>query len=469
MSIFGGSTQDFPSDHSEYVGESRPGSEDEALLLEANSSDRQRWGDEEARPFSSGTVKRNSDYDIDYGESEGESSEEDRPNRYYGPPDKYRKFVAEERRLITSLDLLRANDLSIHLYNAHALKRHAQPNYSGISEEPRSTKLAKAKEKRWMPRAVWTAWPLRPEVVPRPGVRFGVPDSPDSSDDATLRARAEVTPKGELKECIEALCLRRAKEIWVVHGGSVNGIAGMELGAETKEAEREGLVMTADDAAAHRQLKPVVKSVMAQVDQLLSQMQTIKARRIDDKNNGEDANKKAQRKAKRRKAYRTRKQQPAAIPTRGKGRPRKYDELQEGESYYQMHKRLRQEKNEADTEAGAPAGRAEETSGHEIAEQVVDRQGRTGPKLKYLDRLPGESFYQMHKRLQGMVIEKDDSNSSSEDDKIHRKTRLRYQHDWHVVMRAAKSAGWDPLVIERASSRCEKLFEHSIAPRNLDE
>lgn len=49
-----------------------------------------------------------------------------RPNRWTGDASTYRSYIEQERGLGASLDQLRSENLSAHLYNAHALKRRAR-------------------------------------------------------------------------------------------------------------------------------------------------------------------------------------------------------------------------------------------------------------------------------------------------------------------------------------------------------
>ena len=89
-----------------------------------------------------------------------------RPNKFYGPPSTWRTWTASERELAASLDQLKARDLAVHLYNAHALKRRARAiskQGAANSSEPGSN------GKAWVPPKVWTAWPMGPDAVPRGG------------------------------------------------------------------------------------------------------------------------------------------------------------------------------------------------------------------------------------------------------------------------------------------------------------
>jgi len=55
-----------------------------------------------------------------------EENEYGRPNRWKGAPSTWQTLTAQERALAASLDQIRNADLSVHLYNAHALKQRAQ-------------------------------------------------------------------------------------------------------------------------------------------------------------------------------------------------------------------------------------------------------------------------------------------------------------------------------------------------------
>jgi hypothetical protein len=64
----------------------------------------------------------------DSGENSEESSDSDikRPNRWKRAPSTWQSLTAQERGLAASLDQIRDGDLSVHLYNAHALKHRGR-------------------------------------------------------------------------------------------------------------------------------------------------------------------------------------------------------------------------------------------------------------------------------------------------------------------------------------------------------
>lgn len=115
---------------------------------------------------------------------EGASSSSERPllteddsrPRFNGNARKWKRLVQAEIDLAASLDDLEEDDLSIHLYNAHALKRQyyargsKQPEIKPWNRRQRWT--APQYKNDWVPRASWTAWPLEPERVPHQEERF---------------------------------------------------------------------------------------------------------------------------------------------------------------------------------------------------------------------------------------------------------------------------------------------------------
>lgn len=58
--------------------------------------------------------------------SADDSQVQTRPNRFHGYVSTWRRHTENDRAIKTSLDRERNEDLSIHLYNAHALKRRVR-------------------------------------------------------------------------------------------------------------------------------------------------------------------------------------------------------------------------------------------------------------------------------------------------------------------------------------------------------
>lgn len=148
--------------------------------------------------------------------SSDQDSQDERENRFPGPANTWRKYTADERSLIASLDQERANDLSVHLYNAHALKsRLYDPDVASDAKSWHSKRnWIKADEDGstpWHPDQNWTAWPLRADDVPRKSEGFGKDPLVDHTDEGMLKVRRPWRPGTDLEEEIHALMLRRAK------------------------------------------------------------------------------------------------------------------------------------------------------------------------------------------------------------------------------------------------------------------
>lgn len=56
--------------------------------------------------------------------SSSEASDSTRPNRFQGPKSTWRKLTERDRLVHSTLTKLQDQDLSVHLYNAHAMKRY---------------------------------------------------------------------------------------------------------------------------------------------------------------------------------------------------------------------------------------------------------------------------------------------------------------------------------------------------------
>jgi hypothetical protein len=61
--------------------------------------------------------------DFQASDNSSEASYLTRPNRFVGPNSTWREFTEEDRLVHNSMTKLRDQDLSVHLYNAHAMKR----------------------------------------------------------------------------------------------------------------------------------------------------------------------------------------------------------------------------------------------------------------------------------------------------------------------------------------------------------
>ncbi|KAL8846662.1 MAG: hypothetical protein Q9221_008269 [Calogaya cf. arnoldii] len=205
-----------------------------------------------------------------------------RANKYQGPPSTWRDWTAADRQIATSLDQIRAKDLSLHLYNFYCLKRHVDSTREWqVETDPDTTDYASTSRRRkaWLPVKTWTAWPMDPKVVPR--------ESDESTWDApghehANAANKEVFSSQLLSELLAARACKKAKErfherewedsdVELPDPPSNKRLKGqssqiLELVGDTKQYEP---VVMADDERAKSILQPSIGHVLDKLDTLL--------------------------------------------------------------------------------------------------------------------------------------------------------------------------------------------------------
>ncbi|RYP91283.1 hypothetical protein DL770_002601 [Monosporascus sp. CRB-9-2] len=169
-------------------------------------------------------------------ESSSDSGDE-RPNRWHGPPSTWQQMNSEEIDTIAALNELRNRDLSIHLYNAFALKqRHRQPLGNGLPVTGQDVNAATGQKvlgDDWVPQRSWTAWPMAAGKVPAPDF---MPRTDDADEEYTTRPVMEF-PSTALEEAVSAAVLRTAKEKFESRPWQDEASDGSSLEAEVSGAE----------------------------------------------------------------------------------------------------------------------------------------------------------------------------------------------------------------------------------------
>lgn len=177
-------------------------------------------------------------------------------------------WTASDRALAHSLDQLKAQDLAVHLYNAHHLKCNGKRSHD---EE--------AWSQGWKLPRYWTAWPLAPDMVP--GVDGGPNWAGTDFQQPCLIQNMQGPQIQELQDVLVARVLRKAKERNKDLGRHDSEATEFEneLGSLFKDdstiyAEQESVngikpVIMRDDDIATKVLLPSIRHIMAQLDQLL--------------------------------------------------------------------------------------------------------------------------------------------------------------------------------------------------------
>ncbi|KUJ23855.1 uncharacterized protein LY89DRAFT_572394 [Mollisia scopiformis] len=417
-----------------------------------------------------------------------EDSESLRPNRWQGAPSTWASLTAQERGLAASLDQIRNEDLSIHLYNAHALKRRArqfeenpEKEYPAIPDEDQTFK----------PPTHWTAWPLPPNEVPREGERIG---SEDPDEKYTFRRRETQRPSTELEDVLLGLTLRFAKERFtnreendeigaqddeeqttVENNGRHNNDEASdsldsEISDENDVVVKEGSaapseeplipVVSTDDDRSRGLLRPSIRHTLSKLDEVLMALHHARkaCRRVSYSSASSEADS----------------EQEGSVPIskRPRGRPRKFSSLPDRSRAQSM------------------------PSDQEMDEDGLFRAKTThlGRPLKAYNRLDGESQQDYLVRIAKIQkkplppfappIEAKPEKSptpsprksskspgtraTSADTSARRRKKL-HPRDWSEVLSSAALVGFPPDVIARATRRCANLFGEGITMRTIIE
>ncbi|KAJ5731274.1 uncharacterized protein N7483_005782 [Penicillium malachiteum] len=213
-----------------------------------------------------------------------------RPNRWIGHATNYRQAIVAERSVYNSLRALRANDLSGHLYDAFAIRQKSNHDQSEPSDADDSDE-----EKTRAFRKKWIAWPMTSASVPRTDENLR--RRLDGFD--TYRMEPDTRPSAELEEWIMATMMRVGKETYMARESGwkevkdsqeanqtdpdPNAIVDDEAAKDDNEQNEETKkpqpkkpqspprhpVMQTDEDILHRQLRPLSRTVISQLDQLL--------------------------------------------------------------------------------------------------------------------------------------------------------------------------------------------------------
>jgi hypothetical protein len=399
-------------------GDDDPGSPSQ--FLEAPSSQSMIV---DAKPFASqSNLERDHSADSDQ-----DSYEDDRENRFAGPASTWRDYTADERALVASIDQDRANDLSVHLYNAHALKARLYDRDIAVKSLPWQNKQHWIKTEEdgsvpWYPDHNWTSWPLHANDVPRKSEGFGKDPLLDDAAEGTLRMPISWRAGADLEDEVQALMLRKAKERFTARSWATAELSmpdplrsrsaslipssppsamsrrssvASEAQSDTSDSENDATVqqdfskpeLMVDEAETTRLLKPGARHILSKLDDVLMGLHLSRQYRA-----------------------------PGPVAT--------------SESAPQS---ISQKRKRRSTTNEVPAGLHDEEPGSHANN---GDQGKP-PVRDYTEHPSGE--------------------------------HALGPRDWSEVLGVASLAGWSPAVIERATKRCALLFGEHMMFRTMPE
>ncbi|PWY86083.1 hypothetical protein BO70DRAFT_378750 [Aspergillus heteromorphus CBS 117.55] len=361
-----------------------------------------------------------------------------RPNRFPGAESTWRTLTARDRQNARALDDIRARDLAAHLYNAYALRIRA------IEMAKRATKMkskTSSETDGFLPPRRWTAWPLPSDEVPRPGEER----LRGRRDDLwAFKMQPDPRPSAELEESVMAVMLKTAKERFMARDWEprVRNYASHQRKTsasqpETQdestagESERELAndtplrpVVQADDEKSYRQLRPLTRNVLNQLDDLL--MGLHRARKGGAMADDSDADEWLS----------------DSTGSTGSGsspKKRKVDRRRE-----RSQSRGRKRTRLASVLLGSSSSGTRSPSAHTTS----DAPSRS-------ERSDSSS------RSRSASVNSDERRSDS---------RLRLGiRDWSEVLGVAAMTGWPPAVVMRTAQRCANLFGEDMAFHILKE
>ncbi|KAK0113430.1 hypothetical protein ONS95_013688 [Cadophora gregata] len=422
-----------------------------------------------------------------------------RPNRWKGPPTSWQTLTEPERSLAASLDTIRNADLSVHLFNAHALKRRAREledperrrksvnDFPGIPEEDQAFRPAKG----------WTAWPLPPDDVPRNGEEIGLPKQ---FEEYTFKAEEDGAPSRELEDVLIGVTLKYAKERFesrkkVEEGnpddtwkGKEKDIESDSTGSEYHNSLNEDepiineaskslqptihmkSVVSAEDERSRDLLRPSVRHTLSKLDELLMALHHARktcyryshseAGTTDDESVADTA---------------FSEQAPESPSKRPQGRPRKFADLPT-RTKPAIVPSITHEPDHGDplrpkiTHRGRPKKVYERLEGEteqEYAVRVARLQKKPLPAFAPpAELLTTKSPSPRRGRERSRSVPAKRATSKELRDARRRRLDLR---DWSEVVGVAALVGFEPDVLERAARRCANLFGEGMVMRRIAE
>lgn len=221
-----------------------------------------------------------------------------RPNRWDGPPSTYRQLISDERGAYEAILANRSRDLAAHLYDSFVLRK--QKAEASLGPEDESEDPAAVKK-------VWVGWPMLADNVPRSDeyIRRQF-DDPD-----TYRRAPDPRPSADIEEAIITNLLQTAKGMFMEREWDLEQLRALrvrsqggqssKLDTDVRRSKREASepadpnheplypVLQADDDKSRRQLRPLSREILAQMDRVLTGLHHAMQGRTRVRDSGEES------------------------------------------------------------------------------------------------------------------------------------------------------------------------------------
>ena len=393
-----------------------------------------------------------------------------RKNRYFGPASTWLSWTEQERTTALSLDRVRSQDLSIHLFNAFGLKRKAQTlrgrgtkrrrkgkerarSVSGrfVTDED-SEDESRSSDRRIALAKSWTAWPMSSDQVPRQDLM------PHIFEIGLRRTSTNSRPSADLEAWVVATATRVAREQWDARGWEIEKKPFPKRDMKIEHEEplermrgRDDEVSSGDDddqIIEEAELSPSAQS--GDEPMFYSQPAAFFDDHSSTKNEESDYNSEDPQSDRRPVPLADDEKARQAFLPSARHILAKLDDLLLG-----LHKARYAY---AAKSQGRARGRSSQSQS-QTSETSQDR-GRSNQSRSRSRRRRARSS-SIHSDIPNV------SNMSVASRRRPRRIQKLQLRDWSDIMGMASLTGWSPAIVERASERCARLFGENMLFRTF--
>ncbi|KAK5657015.1 hypothetical protein OQA88_3540 [Cercophora sp. LCS_1] len=342
---------------------------------------------------------------------------ERRPNRWKGPKSTWRGWTERDRNTWTALQNIQKKDLSVHLYNAFALKKRKRDGLNLDIALPEGEV-----EGDWKPAKLWTAWPMSVTEVPGD---CALETEWDEGEGETFR-RKEEWGTDRLAGEVGAGMLKWAKERF--RSREMDEEGADDSRRRGRRRERKKPMVTVNDDLSYKLLEPATKRIMGKMDDTLmilhnGRLGTL-ARRAPEV---PEEDKTPRNRGRPRQSMPS----PKRVPSSSRAKKERFP--REGETWREMEVRIAREEKRRMPDHYAGKAQTEE--------EISERKRRERSRSKTISKA---ALSKPNLRRLGL-------------------------RDWRDVLGAAAMAGFPPEAIARATQRCATLFDQQMTFHTLHE
>lgn len=220
----------------------------------------------------------------------------ERPNLFRGASSSWREYNADDIGACSAMITERSRDLAAHLYNAYAIRRRMRDSLGNNTD-------TNEKNSFMVPRR-WTAWPVPAAWVPRLGELL----RNRMDETGFMHMTPDPRPSAGLEESITAFLLKISKDQYRAREWDYEDIKSEldrkitdeneMMAEELVKKEYGGSILTtimrpiiqADDDKSTKQLRPLARNVITQVDRLLYGLHcAMKGRKYEEESGAEQS------------------------------------------------------------------------------------------------------------------------------------------------------------------------------------